>query len=80
MLMAASRALAECSPLAQTGDGSLLPEIENIQHVSKTIALEVAKMAQLQGVAVNTPEDVLIKSIEDNFWVPQYRQYKRTSF
>jgi malate dehydrogenase (oxaloacetate-decarboxylating) len=80
MLMAASRALAENSPLALTGEGSLLPDIKDIQTVSKAIALAVAKMAQVQGVAVLTPEEVLVKAIEDNFWQPQYRQYKRTSF
>ncbi|MFP1731900.1 NAD-dependent malic enzyme [Lonsdalea quercina] len=80
MLMAASRALADCSPLANDGKGGLLPEIEKIQEVSHHIALEVAKMAQEDGVAEVTSEEALIKAIEHNFWHPQYRTYKRTSF
>ncbi len=80
MLMAASRALAECSPLATDGHGALLPNIDDIQGVSKCIAMEVGKAAQLQGVAVVTSEEALSKAIEHNFWRPQYRNYKRTSF
>ncbi|MGL5387043.1 MAG: NAD-dependent malic enzyme [Serratia sp. (in: enterobacteria)] len=80
MLMAASRALADCSPLATDGYGALLPNIDDIQGVSKCIAMEVGKAAQLQGVAVVTSEEALSKAIEHNFWRPQYRIYKRTSF
>ncbi|VTR16795.1 NAD-dependent malic enzyme [Serratia fonticola] len=75
MLMAASRALADCSPLATDGHGALLPNIDDIQGVSKCIAMEVGKAAQLQGVAVVTSEEALSKAIEHNFWRPQYRIY-----
>ncbi|WP_192458498.1 NAD-dependent malic enzyme [Musicola keenii] len=80
MLMAASRALADCSPLAADGEGALLPDLGTIHDVSKRIALEVGKAAQLAGVAELTSEDALNKGITHNFWHPQYRQYKRTSF
>ncbi|KGA33062.1 malate dehydrogenase [Pectobacterium brasiliense] len=80
MLMAASRALADCSPLANNGEGALLPDLSNIQQVSKRIALDVGKAAQLQGAAVVTSADALQKAIDHNFWQPQYRSYKRTSF
>ena len=43
------------------------------------IAMEVGKAAQLAGVAVVTSEDVLSKAINNNFWLPQYRHYRRTS-
>lgn len=79
MLMAASRALADCSPLVNKGVGSVLPEIREIQAVSKTIAMAVGKAAQLSGVAVVTSEEALAKAIDDNFWLPQYRTYRRTS-
>ncbi|KAB8307308.1 NAD-dependent malic enzyme [Erwinia endophytica] len=79
MLMAASRALAECSPLVNDGDGPVLPEVKDIQGVSKVIAMAVGKAAQLAGVAVVTSEDVLSQAIAANFWVPQYRHYRRTS-
>ncbi|WP_067708728.1 NAD-dependent malic enzyme [Erwinia sp. ErVv1] len=79
MLMAASRALADCSPLVNDGSGPVLPEVKDIQGVSKVIAMAVGKAAQLAGVAVVTSEDVLSKSIAANFWLPQYRNYRRTS-
>jgi malate dehydrogenase (oxaloacetate-decarboxylating) len=79
MLMAASRALADCSPLVNDGVGPVLPEVKDIQGVSKLIAMAVGKAAQLAGVAVVTSEDVLSKSIAANFWLPQYRNYRRTS-
>ncbi|GKX54380.1 NAD-dependent malic enzyme [Leminorella grimontii] len=80
MLMAASRALADCSPLAKHGEGALLPEVDDIQEVSRYIALKVAKMAQLEGVAVVTSDEALQKEIDSNFWTPEYRRYRRTSF
>ncbi|MGK2889419.1 MAG: NAD-dependent malic enzyme [Candidatus Malihini olakiniferum] len=80
MLMAASRALADCSPLANKGEGPLLPDLKDIQDVSRRIAIGVAKAAQLQGVAKVTSSDTLAKVITHNFWPPQYRSYKRTSF
>ncbi|MDO6680193.1 NAD-dependent malic enzyme, partial [Shewanella sp. 4_MG-2023] len=52
MLMASSRALAECSPLGQNGTGSLLPRLEDIQQVSKYIAFAVAKKAIEQELAL----------------------------
>ncbi|MDD9338542.1 NAD-dependent malic enzyme [Providencia heimbachae] len=80
MLMAASRALAGCSPLAQNGEGPLLPLLSDIQDVSRIIAKQVAKEAQVQGVATVTSDDALDEAIERNFWKPEYRNYKRTSF
>ena len=80
MLMASSRALAKCSPLAQDGSGPLLPPLENIHEVSQQIAFAVGKAAMADGVAVVTDEEVLLQAIEDSFWNPEYRNYKRTSF
>ena len=79
MLIAASRALADCSPLGQTGTGTLLPSLTDIHHVSKEIAFWVAKTAQLQGVALQTSDEVIRQNIEQHFWQPVYRQYRRTA-
>ena len=79
ILMMASRALANCSPLLNNKQGPVLPEIKNIQSVSKIIALEVGKAAQSSNVAVVTSEDVLSVSISKNFWLPKYRNYRRTA-
>ncbi|GIC75669.1 NAD-dependent malic enzyme [Moritella sp. F3] len=79
MLMAASRALADCSPLGRDGQGPLLPPLTDIHSVSKEIAFWVAKTAQLQGVALQTSDEVIRKNIEKNFWSPEYREYKRVA-
>ncbi len=80
MLMAASRALADASPLAQQTGQSLLPPLSQIQRVSKKIALEVAKMAQQQGLAYQRPDAIWEQLIEESFWTPHYRQYRRSYF
>ena len=80
MLMASSRALAECSPLAIDGEGQLLPPLDDIHSVSKKIAFAVAKAAIADGVALDMKDETLLKSIDKNFWNPEYRNYKRTSF
>ncbi|MBV7315980.1 NAD-dependent malic enzyme [Shewanella sp. NIFS-20-20] len=80
MLMASSRALAECSPLAIDGEGGLLPKLEDIHAVSQYIAFAVGRMAMDQDLALPTSDDILRHAIESNFWQPEYRYYKRTSF
>ncbi|WP_341477064.1 malic enzyme-like NAD(P)-binding protein, partial [Pseudomonas viridiflava] len=75
--MAASNALAECAPIV-TGEGdAVLPSLKVIQQVSRKIALAVAKEAQVEGLALETSEEVLLAAIERNFWVPEYRSYRR---
>ncbi|MBE8717220.1 NAD-dependent malic enzyme [Cellvibrio polysaccharolyticus] len=80
MMMAASRALAAASPVAQTGSGALLPALGDIRAVSKVIAKAVFLQAVSDGVAMPVPEDVIDNAIEANFWQPEYRNYRRTSF
>ncbi|TKB55472.1 NAD-dependent malic enzyme [Ferrimonas aestuarii] len=80
MLMASSRALAQCSPLAETGEGALLPPLEEIQEVSKKIAFAVARAAMSDGVAKMVKNVDLKQTIDAHFWHPEYRNYKRTSF
>ncbi|MDF0534066.1 NAD-dependent malic enzyme [Shewanella yunxiaonensis] len=80
MLMVSSQALAECSPLAINGEGSLLPKLEEIHNVSRHIAFAVGKVAIEQGHALPTTDELLLQSIDNNFWYPEYRRYRRTSF
>ncbi len=80
MLMAASEILAQESPLANTGEGKLLPPLESIAELSKKIAFSVAKVAIKQKFALEVSDTVLLTQIEHNFWQPSYRQYKRVSF
>lgn len=77
MLMAASNALAECSPMVTGKGDAVLPPLKEIQAVSKKIALAVAREAQAEGLALETSEAVLLEAIERNFWQPNYRGYRR---
>lgn len=79
MLMAASETLAEHSPLRTNDNGMVLPGLDEIQHVSRAIAFAVGKVAQEEGVAVKTSAEALQQAIDDNFWRPEYRSYRRTS-
>ncbi len=80
MLMASSRALAECSPLATGAGTDLLPPLDEVPAVSRMIARAVARQAIADGVAMQIPEDALDAAVERNFWKPVYRSYRRTSF
>lgn len=79
MIMSASEALAEHSPLLNDPNSLVLPELKDIQNVSKAIAFAVAKTAQQQGKAVVTSAEALKQAINDNFWSAEYRDYRRTS-
>ncbi|RZO10764.1 NAD-dependent malic enzyme [Pseudomonas moorei] len=79
MLMAASNALAECSPVVMGSGDALLPPLKESQKVSQKVALAVAKQAQVDGVALETTEEMLVQAIESHFWAPDYRSYRRRS-
>ncbi|KJY99769.1 NAD-dependent malic enzyme [Pseudoalteromonas ruthenica] len=79
MLMAASETLASSSPLANDGKGSLLPPLTEIESLSKRIAFAVAKVAIAQGEALEFSDEDIIKAIDNNYWHPEYRNYKRGS-
>ncbi|WP_414633266.1 NAD-dependent malic enzyme [Cellvibrio sp. UBA7671] len=80
MMMTASKALADASPAVQFGAGALLPPLGDIREVSKLIARAVILQAIADGVALPIPHDVIDEKIEKNFWQPEYREYRRTSF
>jgi malate dehydrogenase (oxaloacetate-decarboxylating) len=48
--------------------------------VSKIIARAVFEQAVVDGVAMPVPEELIDARIEANFWEPEYRDYRRTSF
>lgn len=79
MLVAASKTLAEDSPLANGESQHLLPSLGQIETLSRKIAFAVGKVAQQQGHALEIEDDVLKARIEKNFWNPEYREYKRVS-
>jgi malate dehydrogenase (oxaloacetate-decarboxylating) len=61
-------------------EADLLPDLNEIQQVSKTIAFKVAKAAMEAGVAPLINDELLTQAIEANFWKPSYRDYKRVTF
>ena len=79
MLVAASRTLADASPLANGESNHLLPAITEIAELSKKIAFAVGKVAQEQGHALELADEVLEQRIGSNFWRAHYREYKRVS-
>lgn len=79
MLREASKTLASASPKANSGEGGLLPAFTELSALSKQIAFNVAKVAMQQGLALELDDAMLLQKIDDNFWLPQYRQYKRVS-
>lgn len=80
MLSASSNALAACSPKVNNIEADLLPSLDEIQHLSKVIAFKVAKAAIEAGVAVMRSDEELQHAIEENFWKPAYRDYKRVTY
>lgn len=80
MMVAASRALADASPMVKTGEGALLPPLGEIRSVSKLIARAVFLQAVTDQVAMPVPEELIDEKIAANFWEPAYRDYRRTSF
>ena len=79
MLLASSEILAEASPRASgTGKDLLLP-LQQITEVSRAIAFAVAKVAQEQGHALKISDAQLHARIDQIFWTPHYRHYKRIS-
>ncbi|HDY92317.1 MAG TPA: NAD-dependent malic enzyme, partial [Pseudoalteromonas sp.] len=79
MLSVSSEMLAESSPRANTGKGSLLPALTEIETLSKRIAFAIAKKAIEEGVALEITDDALWVAIDKNYWLPKYRNYKRCS-
>lgn len=80
MLMESSHALAEYSSQQNDNADLLLPDLNKIRDLSKYIAKKVFKQAIKDGVAMNTTDERIEEEVEQNCWLPEYRQYKRTAF
>ena len=72
MLLAAARALGECSPARTNSAAPLLPPLERIHDVSIRIATAVVAEAQQSGVAPKTSEAEFCREVVERFWAPQY--------
>ena len=79
MFTAAAEALAGCSPAIADPTASLLPAVDELQSVSRTIAVAVARAAMADGVAPALDDAALAARIEARFWLPRYRPYRRVA-
>ena len=52
----------------------------SIKEISKKIAYEVALQAVQDKLALPITAENLQRRLEANFWLPEYRNYRRTSF
>lgn len=77
MFIRASETLAESSPLVNGNGTELLPPLSEIRKVSLSIALAVGLQAIEEGVAPTISKEQLEQQIQDNFWSPEYRDYRR---
>ena len=80
MLMAASQALADISMEYEKAPGAILPPIKVIKEISEKIAYAVALQAVEDKLALPITAENLQRRLKANFWLPEYRNYRRTSF
>jgi len=78
--MAASQALADISMEYKKAPGAILPPIKVIKEISEKIAYAVAMQAVEDKLALPVTAENLQRRLEANFWLPEYRNYRRTSF
>lgn len=79
LLLTASETLAALSPMAQDNDGALLPALSESAEISRAIAFAVIKTAQEIGLAEACDDETIQRRIDENFWQPHYREYRRVS-
>ena len=72
MFMVASVALSECSPALADPQAALLPPLDHIRAVSRSIAVAVARQAQAEGLAQQTTAEELENLVDATSWEPQY--------
>jgi malate dehydrogenase (oxaloacetate-decarboxylating) len=77
MFLGAARALADASPARSNADDGLFPRWEEIDRVSKAIALSVGVEAIRLGLADPILPDELAERIETRWWKPCYRRMQR---
>ncbi|MFD5029263.1 NAD-dependent malic enzyme [Streptomyces sp. NPDC058405] len=70
MLLAAAEAVAGQARVGAPG-ASLLPPVADLRASSATVAVAVARAAISDGVAENSPED-LVQAVQDAMWQPRY--------
>ena len=72
MVAVAVRAMAKYCPVYNDSYAPLMPVLEEVRKISRTIALAVAKQAQKEGMAEPMSEEDLEKAISEAMWEPKY--------
>ncbi|HHT7190433.1 TPA: oxaloacetate-decarboxylating malate dehydrogenase [Bacillus cereus] len=76
MFAAAAEAVASMVDTSKPG-APILPEVEELRHISEMVAIEVAKVAVAEDVARENLSDNDIKiAVKEAIWEPEYRQIK----
>jgi malate dehydrogenase (oxaloacetate-decarboxylating) len=76
MFLKAAQILSEYAPILKNPQASLFPSLKDLRSISKTIGIEVAKLAFERGTAraENLPIETLI---QNTIWYPDYPTIKR---
>lgn len=74
--MVAGKAVAALSPTSKDREGKLLPPVAQMRDVAVAVAMEVARQAQLAGVAIETGEAKIKTCIADYMWDPHSALYQ----
>lgn len=77
MIWAATEALSDCAPILKEPREQVLPYLNDLKEVAKTIALAVAKQAMAEGAASKPIEGDLKAEIDRLYWEPEYVPYVR---
>ncbi|HHT9133662.1 MAG TPA: NAD-dependent malic enzyme [Candidatus Avalokitesvara rifleensis] len=72
MFAVAVEAMAKHCPVYNDSYAPLMPVLEEVRKISRTIALAVAKQAQKEGMAEPMSEEDLEKAISEAMWEPKY--------
>ncbi|MEM8954604.1 MAG: NAD-dependent malic enzyme [Verrucomicrobiota bacterium] len=73
MFMAAACALRDASPALRDAGASLLPSLDDVRTVSRSIAIAVGEEAQKEGMAKGGDVAALV---DEKTWEPSYRPYR----
>ncbi len=76
MFMVAGKAVAALLPTLKDREGKLLPPVAQMRDVAVAVAMEVARQAQLDGVAIETEEAKIKTFIADYMWDPHSALYQ----
>ncbi len=77
MMIKAAEILSSYAPILEADNLPLFPRFPQLREISRTIAIEVIKVAQEQKLAPKRSLEEVRKRIDDEMWDPHYPIYKR---